>query len=260
MSPDPSGWNAVDQTTPQSLNRYAYVENQPMSLVDPSGLTYFVCVSGEQNSGCAYVPDDVWQGAVGNGQGGGGNYVVGNTIYQCDSSGNNCVAVGSITYVPDGSSPPQNPSQPNGPAPGGGGGGSGAPSNATPWYKSCTAQALGSGALSIGVDALGFIPGEKDVQAAVEIGSGTVARQIGNWNGYRGIVADQFGARFIAGQSQNVSAAASGYSIGNGVGTGDWLGTGLAVAGLIPGLNELAAGASIVYDGYKTAKAAANCH
>jgi hypothetical protein len=113
--------------------------------------------------------------------------------------------------------------------------------------------------LSIGVDALGFIPGEKDVQAAVEIGSGTIARQIGNWKGYRGIVADQFGARFIAGQSQNVMYAGAGYSIGNGAGTGDWLGTGLAVAGLIPGLNELAAGASIVYDGYKTVKAVMSC-
>jgi len=134
-----------------------------------------------------------------------------------------------------------------------------APNNATPWYKSCTAKALGSGALSIGVDALGFIPGEKDVQAAVEIGSGTIARQVGNWKGYRGIVADQFGARFIAGQSQNVMYAGAGYSIGNGAGTGDWLGTGLAVAGLIPGLNEVAAVASIGYDAYKTVKAVASC-
>jgi hypothetical protein len=51
-----------------------------------------------------------------------------------------------------------------------------APSNGTPWYQSCTAKAVGSGLLNVGVDALGFIPGEKDVQAAVEIGSGTVAR------------------------------------------------------------------------------------
>lgn len=129
----------------------------------------------------------------------------------------------------------------------------------TPWYKSCTAKALGGGALSIGIDALGFIPGEKDVQAAVEIGSGTIARQIGNWNGYRGIVADQFGARFIAGQSQNVMYAGAGYSIGNGAGTGDWLGAGLAVGGLIPGLNEVAAVASIGYDAYKTVKAVASC-
>jgi hypothetical protein len=130
-----------------------------------------------------------------------------------------------------------------------------APNNATPWYKSCTAQALGSGALSIGADALGFIPGEKDVQAAVEIGSGTVARQIGNWNGYRGIVADQFGARYIAGASQTAKAGGLGY----GLASGDWISLGLNAAGLIPGLNEVAAVASIGYDAYKTVKAVAKC-
>lgn len=45
--------------------------------------------------------------------------------------------------------------------------------------NACIASALGSGALSIGIDALGFIPGEKDVEAGVKIGAGTVARRIG---------------------------------------------------------------------------------
>ena len=35
LSPDPMGG---DLTNPQSLNRYAYVLNNPMSLVDPEGL------------------------------------------------------------------------------------------------------------------------------------------------------------------------------------------------------------------------------
>ena len=43
----------------------------------------------------------------------------------------------------------------------------------------CIAKALGSGALSMGIDALGFIPGEKDVEAGVRISAGTVARRIG---------------------------------------------------------------------------------
>jgi len=37
MSPDPSGWEAVDPTNPQSFNRYAYVTNNPLSFVDQFG-------------------------------------------------------------------------------------------------------------------------------------------------------------------------------------------------------------------------------
>jgi RHS repeat-associated protein len=37
-SPDPAGLAAVDPTDPQSWNRYAYVLNNPMNSVDPSGL------------------------------------------------------------------------------------------------------------------------------------------------------------------------------------------------------------------------------
>jgi len=40
-SPDPAGVGAVDPANPQSWNRYAYAQNSPMNLVDPSGL---VCV------------------------------------------------------------------------------------------------------------------------------------------------------------------------------------------------------------------------
>jgi RHS repeat-associated protein len=38
LSPDPYGWNAVSLNDPQSLNRYAYVENQPENEVDAYGL------------------------------------------------------------------------------------------------------------------------------------------------------------------------------------------------------------------------------
>jgi RHS repeat-associated protein len=37
-SPDPAGRAAVDPSNPQSWNRYAYVTNNPLLLVDPSGL------------------------------------------------------------------------------------------------------------------------------------------------------------------------------------------------------------------------------
>ncbi|MHB1938946.1 MAG: RHS repeat-associated core domain-containing protein [Acidobacteriaceae bacterium] len=38
LSPDPAGMQAVDLEYPQSLNRYAYVQNNPLSFIDPLGL------------------------------------------------------------------------------------------------------------------------------------------------------------------------------------------------------------------------------
>jgi RHS repeat-associated protein len=38
MQPDPAGMMAVDIGSPQTLNRYTYVLNNPLSLVDPFGL------------------------------------------------------------------------------------------------------------------------------------------------------------------------------------------------------------------------------
>ena len=41
LSPDPAGWGAVNTTAPQSLNRYAYVMNDPMNAVDLDGLSCY---------------------------------------------------------------------------------------------------------------------------------------------------------------------------------------------------------------------------
>ena len=45
MSPDPSGIGAADRSSPQGLNLYSYVQNNPLILTDPSGL------------GCVYLND-----------------------------------------------------------------------------------------------------------------------------------------------------------------------------------------------------------
>jgi RHS repeat-associated protein len=55
LSPDPYGWNAVSLNDPQSLNRYAYVENQPMKLVDPNGEDFSCTGAVSGDDGAAEV-------------------------------------------------------------------------------------------------------------------------------------------------------------------------------------------------------------
>ncbi len=52
MSPDPSGLAFADPTNPQSLNLYSYALNNPLKMVDPSGLT--ACFYG----GAGDTPDN----------------------------------------------------------------------------------------------------------------------------------------------------------------------------------------------------------
>jgi RHS repeat-associated protein len=51
-SPDPAGLAAVDPFNPQSWNRYAYVLNNPLAMIDPLGL----CGGGPGDSGDPCVP------------------------------------------------------------------------------------------------------------------------------------------------------------------------------------------------------------
>ncbi len=61
MHPDPAGLAAVDISNPQSWNRYAYVSNNPMNAVDPSGMSDCPDVKAT----CGDNPDDPWSGSPG---------------------------------------------------------------------------------------------------------------------------------------------------------------------------------------------------
>jgi RHS repeat-associated protein len=104
MSPDPYGWNAVNGTDPQSLNRYAYVENQPMNAIDPSGLQLCAMVSSDGqlwgydsgNNPCSngYVPYDVLQSVTASSDGGSGIIDASNANPNCPE-GYICISIPS---------------------------------------------------------------------------------------------------------------------------------------------------------------------
>jgi RHS repeat-associated protein len=62
-SPDPSGLQYADLTTPQSLNLYAYVQNNPLRFTDPTGLV--LCDWGSSDFGGEDYDDDADCGADG---------------------------------------------------------------------------------------------------------------------------------------------------------------------------------------------------
>lgn len=49
MSPDPLGGHPDD---PQTLNKYAYVRNNPTTLTDPTGLDFYLRCSGDASATC----------------------------------------------------------------------------------------------------------------------------------------------------------------------------------------------------------------
>ncbi len=71
MSADPVFISADRLTDPQSLNLYAYVRNNPLSLIDPTGLDFYLACQTSDHSGCGQVQNgsfSVWvQGQTVNG-------------------------------------------------------------------------------------------------------------------------------------------------------------------------------------------------
>ena len=68
MHPDPAGFAAVNPSNPQSWNRYAYVTNDPMDFLDPTGLGQHqsgpACINVYARANCNGLPPWVCGGQI----------------------------------------------------------------------------------------------------------------------------------------------------------------------------------------------------
>ena len=162
LSPDPAGWGAVDATDPQSLDRYAYVENQPMSLVDPNGLYW--CVSGNVSTGGDLQVDPGMlcysdgYGALVMDNPGPGQKLTNGEVWSMTQNGSQMSGI--YTWVPDyivsyNGGNMMNP-QSYYVTQGSGGKTSGS-------VLGCMGQAIAANKLEVGLDALGLIPVESTI-------------------------------------------------------------------------------------------------
>ncbi|WP_446743084.1 RHS repeat domain-containing protein [Silvibacterium acidisoli] len=275
MSPDPYG-GSYDMSAPQSFNRYAYVQNDPFSGNDPSGLVrppsigdlmaiyrsgslYSALIGnfgGDEFSqsttvcagaGCYSYSTSSWNIMMSDGYGGGviddpsgngdldcGDGSICGTLFTSFSGGAMPDFVGTQTTI---------------------GSNSVAPSNATPWYhNTCITGALKSGALHVGIDSIGLIPE-----------AGGIARIIGHQAGYRGIVADQLGAKVIARVGLMAGYVSGVAGVDDTSATG-LVSSGLSVAGIVstlagsaPIVGQVISGLSIADDLISTGMAVASC-
>ena len=121
------------------------------------------------------------------------------------------------------------------------------PVSGTGKFGSIHTSALGKGALSAGIDAIGLIPE-----------AGGIARMIGHGSGYVGVVADQAGNSVVkaVGASSSTVRGLNGLFDTSPQGL---ISDGLTVAGFIPGLGQGAAVLSMVNDAIKTGIAISKC-
>jgi RHS repeat-associated protein len=114
--PDPYD-GSYDPANPQSLNRYAYVLNNSLTAVDPTGLTYWVC--NDSIGTCYGYGDNAYQDLMADGPGSGDSIDSSGNVY-----GGGQYTGWGVFYTPD---PTNRPVGSGGGGKGGGGGGHNAP-------------------------------------------------------------------------------------------------------------------------------------
>ncbi|HYL85217.1 MAG TPA: RHS repeat-associated core domain-containing protein [Candidatus Angelobacter sp.] len=104
--PDPSGLASVNLSDPQTLNRYAYVRNNPLVMIDPQGL-------GDDVPGCEEDGEEVDDCHSEGDSGGGGSSAGGESGNTCNNSDTDPTCGGDPnnggTDCPSGSADCQNP-------------------------------------------------------------------------------------------------------------------------------------------------------
>jgi RHS repeat-associated protein len=253
MRPDPYS-GSYDLSNPQSFNRYAYANDNPTSMVDPSGLDGSPCGGDGAKSdaliGHPRAMDDCYDGgsAAGSGGGSGG----GNTYDPCGGDYDHCVVVdGGDPNACDMSNPICQMLYGHN-SPGASSGARGrAPNNGSrkyhcdlmgncykgPEIPSCFTQAVRKNGLAFTADALGSIPGEGQVVAGVQI----VAAGVSYVNGLvtndapgsvGGVLAGQAALVGVASEELGVTALKTVPVLGN------LLSAGLTVRDILNGISD----------------------
>ncbi|MGB6687310.1 MAG: RHS repeat-associated core domain-containing protein [Terracidiphilus sp.] len=112
-----------------------------------------------------------------------------------------------------------------------------APSNGTPWYQNtCITGALKTGAVNVGIDALGFLPE-----------AGGVARVVGHQAGYVGKVADNVGKNMLTAGTETTGFlnSATGFSSSDWT---TWVSAGITAADFVPVLSDFTTPVAMAWD------------